>query len=358
MGARVARQGLHRAAPRRALKRAPAIAPIAVTPGDPAGIGPDLCVALGRSGLASRIVLVADRDLLVERARTLRLRVRITDFDPGARGAPGLQVRHVPLAARAVPGRLDPANSRYVLRTLDAAIDGCRDGTFSAMATAPVHKGIINDAGIAFTGHTEYLAARTRTPHVVMLLVGGGMRVALATTHLPLHRVAASITRVGLARTLRVLHRDLVERFGIARPRIGVAGLNPHAGESGYLGREEIAVIEPVLARLRREGHRLAGPLPADTLFVPAQLARFDCVLAMYHDQGLPVLKHAAFGGGVNVTLGLPIIRTSVDHGTALDLAGTGRAHPGSLIEAIGLADTLARHGRRGARGRSRGARR
>jgi 4-hydroxythreonine-4-phosphate dehydrogenase len=212
------------------------------------------------------------------------------------------------------------------------------------MVTAPVHKGAINDAGIAFTGHTEYLAARTGARHVVMMLVGGGMRVALATTHVALKDVAGRITRAGLERTLRVLLSDLAGRFGLRHPRVAVAGLNPHSGESGYLGREEIEIIAPVLEKLRREGHALTGPLPADTLFVPAQLERYDCVLAMYHDQGLPVLKHAAFGGGVNVTLGLPIIRTSVDHGTALDLAGTGRAHAGSLLEAIRLAARLARN--------------
>jgi 4-hydroxythreonine-4-phosphate dehydrogenase len=280
------------------------------------------------------------------RARALRLSVPIVDFEgPAPARRRGLAVRHVPLAAPAVAGKLDPANSAAVLRTLDVAADGCRDGTFCAMVTAPVHKGVINDAGIAFTGHTEYLAERTGTPHVVMMLAGGDMRVALATTHVALRDVADRITRAGLERTVRVLLADLAGRFGLRRPRVAVAGLNPHAGESGYLGREEIEVITPVLEKLRREGHALAGPLPADTLFVPAQLARYDCVLAMYHDQGLPVLKHAAFGGGVNVTLGLPIIRTSVDHGTALDLAGTGRAHAGSLVEAIRLADTLARRG-------------
>ena len=323
--------------------------PIAVTAGEPAGVGPDLCIALARSALASRIVIVADRDLLRSRARALHAGIAIADFDPRnpARARRGrLLVRHVALSVPAVPGRLDSANSASVLRSLDVAAAGCRDGLFAAMVTAPVHKGVINDAGIAFTGHTEYLAARTGARHVVMMLVGGGMRVALATTHVALKEVASRITRAGLERTLRVLLSDLAERFAISRPRIAVAGLNPHSGESGYLGREEIEIISPVLERLRREGHMLAGPAPADTLFVPAQLRRYDCVLAMYHDQGLPVLKHAAFGGGVNVTLGLPIIRTSVDHGTALDLAGTGRAHAGSLKEAIRLAGDLARRSR------------
>ena len=322
-----------------------------MTAGEPAGIGPDLCLALAGGALASRIVIVADRDLIRSRARTLRSAVAVDDFDaddPAPARRRRLRVRHVPLAVPAVAGKLDPANSAAVLRSLDVAARGCRDGTFSAMVTAPVHKGAINDAGIAFTGHTEYLAARTGTRHVVMMLVGGGMRVALATTHVALKEVAGRITRAGLERTLRVLLYDLTGRFGMPCPRVAVAGLNPHSGESGYLGREEIEIIAPVLQKLRREGHALAGPLPADTLFVPEQLARYDCVLAMYHDQGLPVLKHAAFGGGVNVTLGLPIIRTSVDHGTALDLAGTGRAHAGSLVEAIRLADQLARANRHG----------
>jgi 4-hydroxythreonine-4-phosphate dehydrogenase len=328
----------------------PDIPPIAVTAGEPAGIGPDLCIALAGSGLASRVVIVADSELLRSRARALRASVAISDFDgrgPRRARRGELLVRHVPLAVPAVPGRLDPANSASVLRALDAAAAGCGEGEFAAMVTAPVHKGVINDAGIAFTGHTEYLAARTGARHVVMMLVGGGMRVALATTHVALREVAGRITRAGLERTLRVLLHDLTRRFGIVRPRIAVAGLNPHSGESGYLGREEIEVIGPVIEGLREEGHALFGPAPADTLFIPAFLKRYDCVLAMYHDQGLPVLKHAAFGGGVNVTLGLPIIRTSVDHGTALDLAGTGRARAGSLTEAIRLAAGLARRGGR-----------
>jgi 4-hydroxythreonine-4-phosphate dehydrogenase len=215
------------------------------------------------------------------------------------------------------------------------------------MATAPVHKGVINDAGIAFTGHTEFLQERLHTPHVVMMLAGGGMRVALATTHLPLHAVAAAITREGLERTLRVLRADLVNRFAITQPRIIVAGLNPHAGESGHLGREEIEVITPVLEHLRNEGFHLIGPLPADTLFQPDRLKNCDCVLAMYHDQGLPVLKYASFGGGINITLGLPIIRTSVDHGTALELAGTGKAKAESLVAAVELAAELALRSKR-----------
>jgi 4-hydroxythreonine-4-phosphate dehydrogenase len=320
--------------------------PVAVTAGEPAGIGPDLCIALAGTPLASRIVIVADRGVLRSRARRLGMPLVIRDFERAGTGrtpAAALAVCHVAAAATVTAGRLDPANSAYVLRSLEIAADGCRDGRFSALVTGPVHKGVINDAGIAFTGHTEYLAAYTGAPHVVMMLVGGGMRVALATTHVALKHVPRHITRAGLERTLRVLCGDLAARFRIARPRIAVAGLNPHSGESGYLGREEIEVITPVLDALRAEGLAISGPLPADTLFTPSSLRRHDCVLAMYHDQGLPVLKHAAFGGGVNVTLGLPIIRTSVDHGTALDRAGTGTARVGSLRAAVRLALQLAR---------------
>ena len=318
---------------------------IAVTAGEPAGIGPDLCVGLARRRLAARIVVVADRELLKQRARGLRLPLKLTDFPGPASTAarPGtLAVQHVPLAQPAVAGHLNPANSGYVLRTLEVAVDGCRKGLFDAMVTAPLQKSVINDAGIAFTGHTEFLATLTGARHPVMMLVGGGLRVALATTHLALKEVARHITGASLERTLRVLQRDLIARFGIATPRILVAGLNPHAGESGFLGNEESEIIVPVLEKLRREGFDVRGPLPADTLFNPQRLKGSDCVLAMYHDQGLPVLKYASFGAGVNVTLGLPIIRTSVDHGTALDLAGTGRAEIGSLLEAIRLATRLA----------------
>jgi 4-hydroxythreonine-4-phosphate dehydrogenase len=321
-----------------------------VTAGEPAGIGPDLCVGLARRRLPARIVVVADRELLKGRARLLGMPLKVADHPAGAGAAPRagtLAVLHVPLAQAAVPGQLNPANSGYVLRTLEAAADGCLEGAFDAMVTAPLQKSVINDAGIAFTGHTEFLAAHTRAEHVVMMLVGGGMRVALATTHLPLRDVARHITAQSLERTLRVLQRDLAARFAIPRPRITVAGLNPHAGEAGFLGKEEAEIISPLLARLRREGFDVDGPLPADTLFNPRRLKGCDCVLAMYHDQGLPVLKYASFGAGVNVTLGLPIIRTSVDHGTALDLAGTGRAESGSLIEAIRLAARLAAGHRR-----------
>ena len=318
---------------------------IAVTAGEPAGVGPDLCVALAHCPLSVRLVVIGDRQLLLDRARLLGMPLECVDFVRGKTQTilPGqLAVFHMPLATPVQPGKLDRANSAYILRTLEAAADGCTNGTFDAMATAPVHKAIVNEAGFAFTGHTEFLAARTGMKQVVMMLVGGGMRVALATTHVALKDVAQSISRDRLELTLRILQQDLVERFAIGQPRILVAGLNPHAGEGGHLGREEIEIIVPTLDMLRTQGFDIVGPLPADTLFHPERLRDCDCVLAMYHDQGLPVLKYASFGSGVNVTLGLPIIRTSVDHGTALDLAGTGKAEAGSLIEAVKLAAELA----------------
>ena len=299
---------------------------IAVTTGEPAGVGPELAASLLGHDWPGRVVLVGDGELLTAR---------------GSRAIPRDQLLHVPLDAASTAGRLDPANAGYVLALLDAAIDGCRSGRFDAMVTAPVHKGVINDAGIPFTGHTEYLAERTGAALPVMLLVGGGLRVALATTHLPLAAVSGALTGVRLEAVIGVLEADLRTRFGLAEPRILVCGLNPHAGEGGHLGREEIDVIEPALARLRARGLRLTGPVPADTAFLPERLAAHDVVLALYHDQGLPVLKYAAFGGGVNVTLGLPIVRTSVDHGTALELAGRGRADAGSLVAAVRLAFEL-----------------
>jgi len=297
--------------------------------------------------LRANIVVIADHNALKNRAAMLGLTLQVQDFNHGDElsqhlGNGQLHVLHQPAAGSVVAGQLDPINSTYVLKSLTTAIDGCVHHEFDAMVTAPVHKGVINDAGIAFTGHTEFLAEYTKTPQVVMMLVGGGMRVALATTHLPLKAVSSAITRESLENTIRILHHDLVTRFGINNPKILVAGLNPHAGESGYLGNEEIETITPVLEKLRAENMQLIGPLPADTLFTPHHLAEADCVLAMYHDQGLPVLKHASFGGGVNVTLGLPIIRTSVDHGTALDLAGKGNIEIGSLLAAIELAIDLA----------------
>ena len=293
---------------------------VALTSGEPAGIGPELCARVAREPLAARIVAIGDRGLLA--------------------GCPDIE--HVPLVRPSVPGRLDAANGPYVVAVLERALRGCLAGEFDAMVTAPVQKSTLNDAGIAFSGHTEFLAERSGSKQVVMMLVGGGLRVALATTHLPLADVPRNITREKLQQILRVLDAGLRRRFGIARPRILVAGLNPHAGESGYLGREEAEVIAPAIGDAVRAGIDASGPLPADTLFVPERLAAADCVLAMYHDQGLPVLKYASFGRGVNVTLGLPFVRTSVDHGTALDLAGTGRADAGSMIEAVKLAIELA----------------
>jgi 4-hydroxythreonine-4-phosphate dehydrogenase len=292
---------------------------IALTSGEPAGIGPELCAAVAAQDLGARIVVIGDASLV---------------------RAP--RVEHVPLARPATPGRLDPANAPYVLRVLDRAIEGCLSGEFDAMVTAPVQKSVINDAGIAFTGHTEYLAARARAAQVVMMLVGGGLRVALATTHLALADVPRAISKAGVLSVLRVVDADLKRRFRIARPRILVSGLNPHSGEGGHLGREDAEQIAPAIAAARAEGIEARGPVPADTLFVPERLKDADAVLAMYHDQGLPVLKYASFGRGVNVTLGLPFVRTSVDHGTALDLAGTGKADPGSLVEAVRLAIELA----------------
>ncbi|HQW19860.1 MAG TPA: 4-hydroxythreonine-4-phosphate dehydrogenase PdxA [Rhodocyclaceae bacterium] len=304
----------------------PGLPRIAVTSGEPAGIGPELCLALASRKFSAHLVILGDRDLFSARARQIGL---------AAIDAERLEILHVPLRVPSVVGRLDPENAGYVIDILDRAIAGCRSGEFSAMVTAPLHKGVINDAGIPFTGHTEYLAEKTATPRVVMMLVGAGLRVALATTHLALKDVPAAITRNELETTIRILHADLYSKFGIATPRILVAGLNPHAGESGHMGREEIDVITPVLDKLRNEGMHLVGPLPADTLFTRNVLAGSDAQLAMYHDQGLAVLKYAAFEDGINVTLGLPIVRTSVDHGTALDLAGTGRADPRSLFAAV-----------------------
>lgn len=316
---------------------------IALTPGEPAGIGPDLCVQLPAPPDDVELVLIADPDLLAARAAQRGCGFHAQAFNPEQPAAGCISLLPVALYAPAQAGRLDPRNARYVLDTLDTAITGCRDGRFAALVTGPVHKAVINDAGIAFSGHTEYLAAATGCAQPVMLLATEGLRVALATTHLPLSAVSAAITRPRLEQVIRVLHHDLVHRFGIARPHIKVCGLNPHAGESGHLGREEIGIITPALEQLRAEGMHLTGPLPADTLFTPPQLAGCDAVLAMYHDQGLPVLKHLGFGRAVNITLGLPIIRTSVDHGTALELAGTGTIDGGSLHYAIEQASGLAR---------------
>ncbi len=320
-------------------------APLVVTAGEPSGIGPDLCLQL--TSHEQPLVVIADKSLLERGAAQLRVEVMLHDYTPALPHVAGkLSVLHVPLACEAQAGKLDPANAPYVLETLRRAIEGCQSGEFSGLVTAPVHKGVINEAGIPFTGHTEFLAEQTHTPQVVMMLAGGGMRVALVTTHLPLREVPDAITPSLLESVLRIVQRDLRRRFGIARPRILVAGLNPHAGEGGYLGREEIEVMIPVLDKLRAEGMDVSAPLPADTLFAAHRLRECDAVLTMYHDQGLPVLKHASFGGGVNITLGLPIIRTSVDHGTALELAGSGMANAGSLLEAIRVATEMAQHER------------
>ena len=300
--------------------------PLVITSGEPAGIGPDICLALAQAGLPMPVVVLADRDLMAARAAQLELSLD------------GLTIEHVPLRASVEAGRLDPANSPYVLELIDRALAGCREGRYAGIVTAPVHKGVINDAGIVFSGHTEYLADATGTPKVVMMLAGAGLRVALVTTHLALKDVPAAITADEVASTLRIVDADLRNKFGIPRPRILVAGLNPHAGEGGHMGREEIDLIQPVIERLKPEGLDLVGPLPADTLFTRNVLAGADAQVAMYHDQGLAVLKYAAFEDGVNITLGLPVLRTSVDHGTALDLAGTGRADPRSLFAAVRMA--------------------
>ncbi|MGC3029060.1 4-hydroxythreonine-4-phosphate dehydrogenase PdxA [Burkholderia sp. DN3021] len=319
---------------------------IAITTGEPAGVGPELTVQALRDAAQrwpdAHFTVLGDAALLDARAAAV-------GANPATLAGGQVSVAHHALAAPVQAGKLDAANGRYVLDLLDAAIDGALAGRYDAIVTAPLQKSTINDAGVPFTGHTEYLAERTHTPRVVMMLAGTGarpLRVALATTHLPLKDVSAALTIDGLVETLAIIDRDLRRDFGLAAPRILVTGLNPHAGENGYLGREEIDVISPALARANAQGIDARGPYPADTLFQPRHLADADCVLAMFHDQGLPVLKYATFGEGINVTLGLPIIRTSVDHGTALDLAGTGRADPGSMVAALDTAVTMARHRR------------
>ena len=315
---------------------------LALTMGEPAGIGPDLCVLLAGMPEGREVVIIGDAATLRERARLLGHPLALLPADYAGE-LPAHSLRHldVPLAVAVRPGQADSRNGHALLAMLDAAIDGCVAGRFAAMVTAPLAKNVICDAGIRFSGHTEYLAERTGTSRVVMMLAGESMRVALATTHLPLREVADAITAPLLHEVITILHADLVGKFGISRPRILVAGLNPHAGEGGHLGREEIDIIEPLLHQLRAHGMDLVGPLPADTLFQPWYLDGADAVLAMYHDQGLPVLKYATFGAGINITLGLPIIRTSVDHGTAYDKAGTGTAEPGSLLAALRLARDL-----------------
>ena len=308
---------------------------LVVTSGEPAGIGPEICARLAADPPPGcELTLLGDRDLLAARART-------AGVDPAL-----LPVEHHPLRAACIAGRPDPVNAGYVLELLDAALEGVRAGRWDAMVTAPVQKSVIAASGVKFSGHTEHLALRSGAPLPVMMLVAGELRVALATTHLPLRAVPDAITTQGLLDILRVMHADLGAKFALAAPRIAVCGLNPHAGEDGLLGHEDRAVIAPAIAAARAEGILAHGPVPADTAFTPRELARADAVLAMYHDQGLPVLKHAGFGHAVNVTLGLPLLRTSVDHGTALTLAGTGRADPGSLRVATELAAELVRRAR------------
>ncbi len=327
--------------------------PVAICTGEPAGIGPDVALMLANfaaeEGWQQDFTLIGDLHMLHERAALLGLNLVLTDTDndtgAGPTGLPAIAVKHIPLAASCVAGRLDVQNAPYVLQLLDEAILGCTQGLYSAMVTAPLQKSVICDAGFTdFTGHTEYLADKTHTPRVVMMLASGDFRVALATTHLPLAKVAENITQTSLKETLEILLHSLKSEFGCKQPNVLVAGLNPHAGESGHLGREEIEVITPVLDALRAAGHHITGPLPADTLFQQKYLAGADAVLAMSHDQGLPVLKYASFGRGVNITLGLPLIRTSVDHGTALELAGTRKAMPDSLLAAYDQACYMIKH--------------
>lgn len=323
---------------------------LAVTPGEPAGIGPDLLVQLvqdtSRLPADCELVAVADPNLLAQRALALGLPLTTAIWQPGNAATHAnshISVLPVTLASSCTPGKLDTANAAYVLQTLRTAAQACVNGDLQAMVTAPVHKGIINDAGIPFSGHTEFLAEFCRVELTVMMLATEGLRVALATTHLPLRDVADAITAPLLRNVIDILHQDLQDKFGITTPRILVCGLNPHAGENGHLGREEIDIIEPVLHDMRSQGMQLIGPLPADTLFTEKYLSQCDAVLAMYHDQGLPVLKYKGFGRASNITLGLPIIRTSVDHGTALDLAATGAADGGSLLNAIETACLMAK---------------
>lgn len=322
---------------------------LALTAGEPAGIGPELCLQLAAGERAQRVVVIASHELLEARQAQLGVSVELKPWQPGepaVTAAGQLSVWDVPGIVDTTAGSTHAGNSQYVLDTLTIAAQGCLEGTFDGMVTAPVHKGVINEAGIAFSGHTEFLQELCGVERVVMMLATEELRVALVTTHLPLKNVPAAITPERIAQVTRILNQDLKTYFGIRQPRILVAGLNPHAGEGGHLGREEIEVIEPTLEQLRGEGIQLTGPLPADTLFTPHWLDNADAALAMYHDQGLPVLKFQGFGRAVNITLGLPIVRTSVDHGTALDLAGTGKADAGSLHTAIRVGEQMARYRR------------
>jgi len=321
--------------------------PLVITSGEPAGIGPDLMAALAQRAWSMPLVVLGDPEVIKARAQMLNLPLALHPWTGQTRPAPAgtLYSLPIPTAAAVVPGQINPANAPHVLAQLRRAAQGCLSGEFAGVVTAPIHKGVINEAGIPFTGHTEFFQAEAQVDEVVMMLATEGLRVALATTHLPLRAVADAITQEKLARILTILHQGLQRHFGLSDPHILVAGLNPHAGEGGHMGREEIDVIEPVLSRLRTQGLRLTGPLPADTLFTPKYLDSADAVLAMYHDQGLPVLKYKGFGRATNITLGLPFIRTSVDHGTALELAGTGQADSGSLVYAIQAALEMIDHG-------------
>lgn len=318
---------------------------LAVTLGEPAGIGPDLIIQISQSQQNADLIVIADKHVIEDRAKQLNIPVTLIDYvydsEQSVSNKGEIKVLHIPCAEPVIAGELNVKNSPYVLETLKRATEGCVTKEFDAMVTAPLHKGVINDAGIAFTGHTEFLAELTHAELPVMMLAADSLRVALATTHLPLKDVSDAITKESLSQVITILNNDMKTKFGITSPRILVCGLNPHAGEGGHLGMEEINTIEPVLETLRAKGMNLVGPLPADTLFTPKYLDTADAVLAMYHDQGLPVLKHVGFGHAINVTLGLPIIRTSVDHGTALDLAGSGKATTGSLVEAINSAITM-----------------
>ncbi|MEI7368602.1 4-hydroxythreonine-4-phosphate dehydrogenase PdxA [Pectobacterium sp. 1950-15] len=321
---------------------------VVITPGEPAGIGPDLVVALAQQAWPVELVICADPDLLLSRALQLSMPLTLRDYQPGQPAQPqqagSLTILPIATSATVIASQLNVANSAYVVETLARACDGCLNGEFAALITGPVHKGIINDAGVPFSGHTEFFAERSGCDRVVMMLATEELRVALATTHLPLAAVSAAITRQSLHEVITILHHDLQTKFGIVQPQIYVCGLNPHAGEGGHMGREELDVINPALDELRQQGITLVGPLPADTLFQPKYLQHADAVLAMYHDQGLPVLKYQGFGRAVNITLGLPFIRTSVDHGTALELAATGSADPGSFITALNLAIKMIKH--------------
>jgi len=321
---------------------------LAVTPGEPAGIGPDLIIQLSEEKQQAHLVVIADKKMMQQRAKQLHIPARFIDYQadspPHLNKRGEITILDIKCSASVKAGTLDSKNAHYVLKTLTRATTGCITKEFDAIVTAPLHKGIINDAGVTFSGHTEFLAELTGAELPVMMLAADSLRVALATTHLPLKDVSAAITKTSLKQVISILHLDLITKFGLDSPHILICGLNPHAGEGGHMGREEIEIIEPVITKLNQQGMNLSGPLPADTLFTPKYLEKADAVLAMYHDQGLPVLKHVGFGHAINVTLGLPIIRTSVDHGTALDLAGTGKAKTGSFIAAINTAITMVKN--------------